>query len=304
MVPLTPANAPDLDSLRCFVAAAEAPSFRRAAARVALSPAAFSERIKRLEGLLEVELFVRTTRQVSLTAAGRRLLGPAREAIAAATACLSAVRPDDRPPPVRVRLGTRFELGLSFVVPALDDLRAARPERRIDLYFGESDALLERLGAGRLDAVLSSIRLGRAGLAYAPLHREGYVFVGSPALLAEHPLARCGDALAHRLADTQPDLPLFRYFRDARPADEVWAFDDVEHMGTIAAVRARVVAGRAVAVLPRYFVRPDLDAGRLVVLMAETKLPTDRFRLIWREGDPLSDELHALADALRQRPLV
>lgn len=296
--------APDLESLRCFVAAAETPSFRRAAARVALSPAAFSERIKRLEDLLGAALFARTTRTVDLTPAGRRLLGPARAAIEAAEACVIAVRPEGGPAPVRIRLGTRFELGLSFIVPALDDLRAARPERRVDLYFGESDGLLDRLLEGRLDAVLTSLRLDRAGFAYAPLHEEAYVFCAAPGLLAITPMAGPGDAACHRLADTQPDLPLFRYFRDARPPEEVWAFGDVELMGTIAAVRARLLAERAVAVLPRYFVQPDLDAGRLVALLGDTVLPTDRFRLIWRAADPLGPELHALADALRQRPLV
>lgn len=295
---------PDLDSLRCFVAAAEAPSFRRAAARVGLSPAAFSERIARLEELLGAALFARTTRKLDLTPAGHRLLAPARAALAAADACAAAVHPDAGPAPVRVRLGTRFELGLSFIVPALDALRAARPERRIDLYFGESDGLLDRLADGRLDAVLTSVRLDRAGFATAPLHEEAYAFCAAPALLDAAPLRGPADAAAHRLADTQPDLPLFRYFRDARPPDEVWAFGDVEHMGTIAAVRARLLAGRAVGVLPRYFVEPDLAAGRLAALFPETVLPTDRFRLIWRADDPLADALHALADALRQRPLT
>lgn len=294
---------PDLDSLRCVIAAAEAESFRRAAARVALSPAAFSERIKRLEDQLEVELFVRGPRHVALTAAGRRLLGPARAAVEAARAAAEAARGEGRPPPFRLRLGTRFELGLSWLVPALDDLRAARPERTIDLYFGESDALLERLEAGRLDAVITSVRLDRAGLAYVPLHEEDYVFCAAPGLLADRPLRGPEDARHHRLADTQPDLPLFRYFRDSRSADEVWGFADVEHMGTIAAVEARVLAGAAVAVLPRYFVASALAAGALVALFADTVMPTDRFRLIWRDGAPLADALRQLGESLQGRPL-
>lgn len=295
---------PDLDSLRCVLAAAESPSFRAAAARVALSPAAFSERIKRLEEQLETPLFVRRPRRIELTAAGRRFIGPAREAVEAAGRCVTRARGEGRLPPFRLRLGTRFELGLSWLVPALDDLRAARPERTIDLYFGESDALLERLAAGRLDGVVSSVRIDRAGLAYVPLHEEDYVFCAAPALLARRPLDGPAQAGGHRLIDTQPDLPLFRYLRDARSADEVWAFADVEHMGTIAAVRARVRAEAGVAVLPRYFVADDLASGRLVPLFADVALPTDRFRLLWTDGVPLADELRALGEALQGRPLT
>jgi len=124
---------PDLDSLRCVIAAAESPSFRAAAAKVGLSPAAFSERIKRLEERLETPLFVRGPRHIEPTPAGRRLLAPAREALAAAGRCVQQARGEGRPAPFRLRLGTRYELGLSWLVPGLDALSAARPERIIDL---------------------------------------------------------------------------------------------------------------------------------------------------------------------------
>ena len=52
---------PDLDSLRCFITAAEQRHFRSAARAVGLSPAAFSDRIKRLELGLGASLFSRTT---------------------------------------------------------------------------------------------------------------------------------------------------------------------------------------------------------------------------------------------------
>ena len=62
---------PDLDSLRCFEAAAVALNFRRAARAVALPPAAFSDRIRQLEDQVGEPLFKRSTRQVALTVAGR-----------------------------------------------------------------------------------------------------------------------------------------------------------------------------------------------------------------------------------------
>ena len=82
---------PDLDSLSCFVAAVEERNFRKAAARVTLSPPAFSERIKRLEEHLGAQLFERTSRSVTPTQAAMRLLPAARSTLERARSCLEVV---------------------------------------------------------------------------------------------------------------------------------------------------------------------------------------------------------------------
>src|SRR5262245_60871480 len=102
---------PDLESLRCFDAAATHLSFRIAAQTVALSPAAFGDRIKRLEQQLDAPLFARTTRRVALTAAGLRLVPQARRLLDEAARCLRVVHQRDVAQPFTLSLGTRFELG-------------------------------------------------------------------------------------------------------------------------------------------------------------------------------------------------
>ena len=294
---------PDLDSLRCFVAAADCLNFRTAAGRVALSPAAFSDRVRRLEEQLGASLFERTTRRVALTEAGLRLLPHARTCLAEAARCAAVARDTAARAPCTLRLGTRYELGLSWLVPALRPLRAACPERTLHLTFGEGEDLLARLHRGDVDAVVTSARLVGSGLETAPLHPEDYVFVGAREYLRHHPLQRAVDSEAHVLLDTRPDLPLFRYLRDARPAEEEWRFRDVELLGTIAAVRYRVLEGAGVAVLPRYFVTEALGSESLDVLLPETTLPQDRFRLVWVSGHPQAAALRMLATDLAKRPL-
>jgi hypothetical protein len=109
----------DLDSLRCFEAAATTLNFRAASARVHLSPAAFSDRIQRLEEHLKVDLFVRTTRQVQLSESGQRLLPAARQVLDAAERLRTAARTSTFKSPYELYIGTRYELGLSWLVPAL-----------------------------------------------------------------------------------------------------------------------------------------------------------------------------------------
>lgn len=74
----------ELRQLRCLVAIADAGSFTDAAIDLGISQAAASRTLASLESALGVRLLRRTTREVALTAAGRRVLAPARRALAAA----------------------------------------------------------------------------------------------------------------------------------------------------------------------------------------------------------------------------
>lgn len=290
----------DLDSLRCFDAAATTLNFRAAARRMHLSPAAFSERIRRLEEDVGQRLLVRSTRRVELSDAGRRTLPLAREVIAGADRVRSAAcATGDPAAPFELLVGTRYELGLSWLCPALGVLSRSRPERTLHLSNGDSPDLRARLDRGDLDAMIGSMRLTSPRLEYAALHSEQYVLVGRNARLRA---AR--DAHALTLVDVSADLPLFRYFLDAAPVAAPWQFARVEYMGGIAAIRRRLLDGAGrVAVLPRYFIQRDLDAHRLTRILPRIRLRSDSFRLIWRTGHPRERELHALAEELRKIPL-
>ncbi len=292
---------PDLESLRCFEAAATRLNFRLAAAAVALSPPAFSDRIKRLEDQVGEALFVRTTRRVTLTPAGLRLLPRARRVLDEARRCVEEAR--GAPMPYVLTVGTRFELGLSWLTPALPALSRTRPERTLHLHFGDSPELLEGIRRGSVDCAVSSARLSGGEHDYEVLHEETYAFVASPAVLRRGPLRGPADAAVHSLLDLHPDLPLFRYLVDARPAGEAWRFARVEYLGTIAAVRLRLLQGAGVAVLPRYFIRGELQSKRLREPLPHARLHEDHFRLIWRASDPREPEFRALAAELRALPL-
>src|SRR5687768_11341887 len=88
----------ELGDLAAFAAVAEAKSFTRAAAKLGTSQSSLSHTVRRLEERLGVRLLTRTTRSVSVTDAGERLmrtLGPALDDIVGGIASLSELR--DRP---------------------------------------------------------------------------------------------------------------------------------------------------------------------------------------------------------------
>ena len=109
---------PSLDSLQCFERAARLLNFRQAARAVSLTPAAFGQRIQKLEDQMGVKLFVRTTRSVHLTEAGAALLEPAERCLRLAEETMRVARGESMPPPMDLTLGTRHELGLSWICPS------------------------------------------------------------------------------------------------------------------------------------------------------------------------------------------
>ncbi|MFJ6105835.1 LysR family transcriptional regulator [Streptomyces sp. NPDC092359] len=163
----TPSPAPrDLDPrlLRAFTAVAEELHFTRAAARLYVAQQALSRDIRRLEGELGAELFVRTTRQVTLSADGERLLPYARRVLAAHEELTEAFRAAPRPLLVdlnspglaqesvlaRARelvpdheLMARYESGLTG---AVREILAGRLDASFGRYGGLAPALRDRLG--------------------------------------------------------------------------------------------------------------------------------------------------------------
>ncbi len=297
-----PLPLPDLDSLRCFEAAARTLNFRTAARSVALSPAAFGQRIRKLEDQLGVRLFERTSRKIELTEAGERLVEPARAALEAAATC-HLVASGERVAPMRLLVGTRFELGVSWLVPLLSELDQRLPSMQLDLYFGSNDDLLARVRGASIDAAVSSSRLPDAALVGLILHEEQYAFVASPELLAQLPFARREHARHHVLLDIDADLPLFRYLRDAPGRRGLLEFREHRLLGAGAAIHRLLLQGRGVAVMPEYMVRADLDAGRLVRILPRAPLLSDHFKLIHRATDPRRGAYERLAGELQHHPI-
>ncbi len=293
---------PSVDSLRCFCAAAKFLNFRAAARSVALTPAAFGQRIRQLEEELGEVLFLRTTRSVRLSVAGLALLPAAQRAIASVEDCTRAVKSKGDMPPMMITMGTRHELGLSWILPQVDALQAAHSFLELNLYFGSGPDLVNRVRNMELDCAVTSTPLADPKLDSIRLHREDYVLVGAPSLLKKHPLRSIEDAAGHTLIDIDDRLTLFRYWRDS-PKGEPVTFAKLARFGTIEAIRRRVVAGVGVGVLPRYLVEPDLAAKRLRILLPEVEPIHDWFRLVFRSDDGRRSVFELLAKSMSAAPL-
>jgi DNA-binding transcriptional LysR family regulator len=146
----------DWGSLAAFAVIAEERSFTRAAARLDVSPSALSHTVRRLEERLRIKLLARSTRSVSTTEAGERLLGRLRPAIEEITNAVEDLgRLLDRPSG-HVRITASRTAARMVVAPVLPRFAERYPEIVVEILI---DPALTNIVAQRLDA---GIRLGES----------------------------------------------------------------------------------------------------------------------------------------------
>ncbi|MEU5262855.1 LysR family transcriptional regulator [Amycolatopsis sp. NPDC021455] len=173
----------ELRQLRYFVTVAEELHFGRAAERLHIVQPAVSQQVRRLERELEVALFSRTTRSVSLTEAGQRFLPRARAVLAAVDRAVDSVS-EFRPSGALVRLGTSEGLG-DRLDALLRSFARLAPSASLELVHAPTGQRLQRVRDGSLDATIVRGSWPAAGLDFTPLWMDEVLV----ALPASHPLA-------------------------------------------------------------------------------------------------------------------
>ncbi|WP_211368100.1 LysR family transcriptional regulator [Microbacterium rhizomatis] len=205
----------DLRQMEYFVALAEENQFTRAAELTRVSQSGLSAAIKTLEHDLNAKLFVRTTRRVELTTAGRALYPHARRLLAEADAGRDAVTATVGKFTGSLRVGAEQCLG-SVNVPELVE-RFHRRHREVEITFTQagSGELLRKMRDGEIDLAFvagtpetTDARLRLTGLDHVTLATEPLVALTPP----DHPLASQKSVSLEELQD--------RTFIDL---DDTWA---------------------------------------------------------------------------------
>ena len=274
----------DIALLRAFLTVIESGGVTRAAPVLALSQAAVSQQIKRLEEVLETRLFERKGRRMVLAPAGERLLGPAQRLVAQNDELYAAMRT----PPFEgeVRFGVPYDLIASFVPAILRRFAKAQPRVRVSLVCEDSSVVREALRSGAVDLALTTETDTSRGA--ETLRTDRLVWVGVPGGDAHtrEPLPVSLGAATCLFRPVAIEA-LGRARRDWRAVCEVSRMEPVY---------AAIEAGLAVAPLLRSSV-PE----RFEILGAQARLPAlPEFRINLYAPPRASPAVRDLADHVRQ----
>jgi DNA-binding transcriptional LysR family regulator len=290
----------DFGDLIAFLAVARERSFTKAAARLDISQSALSQTIRKLEARLGLRLLRRTTRSVSPTEAGERLLvgiGARFEEIEAELDALNVLR---QKPAGTLRITAGEHAAYGVVTPALARFLPQYPDIKVEVIvdYGLTDIAAERFDAG--------VRLGEQVARDMIAVRIGpdlrMAVVAAPSYFATRPQPKKPqDLTAHNCINMR--LPtyggLFAWeFEKGRRELKV----RVDGQLVFNSLRQRMdaaLAGLGLAYMPEDVVQPQVERGTLIRVLEDWCAPFPGYHLYYPSRRQTSPALALLVGALR-----
>jgi DNA-binding transcriptional LysR family regulator len=292
----------DLNDVQAFLAVARERSFTKAAAKLGVSQSALSHTIRGLEARLGLRLLSRTTRSVSPTEAGERLLravGPHFVEIENSLVALGELR---EKPAGTIRITTGEHAAETILWPALAKMLPRYPDIKIELMvdYGLTDIVAERYDAGvRLGEQVAkdmiAVRIGpdlRMAVIGAPAYFEGRTKPKTPQDLTAH------HCINIRLP-TYGGLYAWEFEKRGR---ELKVRVDGQLVFNTSSLRLNAVrAGLGLAYLPEDQVGEALASGRLIRVLEDWCPPFSGYHLYYPSRRQMTPAFAVLVETLRYR---
>ncbi|MDO5632389.1 MAG: LysR family transcriptional regulator [Paracoccus sp. (in: a-proteobacteria)] len=292
----------DITDLIAFLEVAREQSFTKAAARLGVSQSALSHTVRGLEERLDIRLLTRTTRSVSPTEAGERLLariGPHFEGIASELDGLGALR-GDIAGTIRITAGD-YQIR-HYLWPKLRGFMREFPNVNVEISveYGLQDIVADRFDAG----VRFGSQVARDMIATRISPDIRFVIIGAPSYFDTHPVPTTPtDLTTHDCVNLRLSTHGGLY---------AWELDDNGRELSVR-VEGRLVFnniydvidaardGFGLAFVPDDLVRADIAAGTLRIVMEDYAPVWEGFHLYYPSRRQHAPAFAALVKALRHR---
>ncbi|TKR33718.1 LysR family transcriptional regulator [Luteimonas gilva] len=288
-----------VDRLAYVAAVAEAGGFTAAAERLGVTKSLVSQQVRKLEEELGGALFTRTTRQVRLTAAGRRLLDECAPLLRDLGSALERFGGERERLDGLLRLTAPPDFATRTLAPLVAEFAQRHPGIRFDLDSSEEQLDLVAEGMdlairfGRLrDSRLRAARLGgfEQWVIAAPDYVARYGAPKDPAALAEH----------RWVAISLLSSPLTWIFRRGGQQQTVRVRETMR-CNSAQALQALVRSGAGVTILLDTVIAEDVAQGRLLRLLPEWKLPDGAIHAVFPPGRDVPLRVRRFVEFLRER---
>ena len=292
----------NLNDLLAFLAVGQERSFTKAAAKLGVSQSALSHTIRDLEERLGLRLLTRTTRSVSPTEAGERLLhtiGPRFEEIEVELAALSELR---EKPAGTIRITATDYAADTILWPKLTKFLRHYPDIKIEIIidYGLTDIVAQRFDAG----VRSGEQVAKDMIAVRIGPDMRIAVVGAPSYFKmrsepKRPQELIGHNCINLRLPTYGGLYAWEFGKDGREL-KVHVEGQLVFNGTFQMLNA-ALAGFGLAYVPEDVAQPHLAKGRLTRVLEDWCPPYSGYHLYYpsRRQPPAAFTL--LVDALRHR---
>lgn len=289
---------PDYEAWAIFAEVARLGSFTAAAHELALSKPTISKAISRLEQSLGTVLFHRTSRNISLSTAGKSLLQHAQRIALDGEAAMEAARDTTHLLNGRVRLAAPLSYGLSHLAPVIADFMCAYPEITVDLQL--NDARVDLINDG-FDCAIRIGALPDSSLRAIKLRKMQGYFIAAPSYLERRGRPKIPADLS--------DHDCFIYSNMLTP--EVWPVTDQKGQTTNVRPKGRfqsnngdvmlpaLIAGRGIGYLPDFLCQKALDAGDLVNILPDWHMGDIALNIVMPPSRLRPARVDALVDFLK-----
>lgn len=292
----------NFNDLIAFVTVAREESFTRAAVKLGVSQSALSQTVRGLEERLGLRLLTRTTRRVSATAAGERLLqtaGPRFDEIQAELSALSDMR--DKPAGT-IRITTGEHAAISVLAPALEKFIPQYPDINVEITvdYGLTDIVAERYDAGvRLGEQLAkdmiAVRIGpemRMAVVGSPSYFQQNLWPEVPEDLTSH------NCIQIRMP-TYGNILAWEFEKDGH---ELKVRVEGQLVFNNIAMRLDAVKrGFGLAYMPEDLVEEHIAKGELIRVLEDWCAPFAGYHLYYPNRRHASPAFALVVDALRYR---
>jgi DNA-binding transcriptional LysR family regulator len=290
---------PDFEAWAVFAAVADTGSFTAAAEALSLSKAKVSKAVSRLEAELGTVLFHRTSRRLSLSAAGRSLVDHARRIRMDGEAAVEAARDEAVLLSGTVRIAVPMSFGLRAVAPLVAQFMALHPGILIDMHL--SDARVDLVEEG-FDLALRIAVLPDSSLRAIRLRPVQLYIIASPEYCTRHGTPRHpGDLEAHKAV---------HYANSSQPG--VWPLTGPDGTRGLARPAAALIVnnadaampavfdGQCMAALPDFFCEEGLSNGRLLRLLPDWRFEPSTLSIVTPPSPHRPARVEALIAWLRK----
>jgi DNA-binding transcriptional LysR family regulator len=295
-------NRQHLAELAAFLAVARERSFTRAAAKLGVTPSALSHSMRALEERLGLRLLNRTTRSVTPTEAGERLmlsLGPRFDEIEAEVAGLSALR--DRPAGT-VRISADEHSMTMVLWPALRRFLPDYPDIHVEVV---TDYTLTDIVAGRFDAGVRFGEIVARDMIAVPIGPDARMLaVASPGYFAARGRPQTLEALTgHNCINLR--LPtyggLYAWEFEQHGRDRRVRVEGQLTFSSVFPILRAAIDGFGIGYLPQSLVQPHLDSGALEAVLTQWSPPFPGYHLYYPSRRQPTPDFATIVEGLRYR---